>query len=112
MKHFTVGQQLYCVPSDSRYFEPRYVTIDKVGRTLLHFKKDDFATPCDMSTMCGKDWPHEKFFMSKEEYEHVKACDNARYILHHRPYTIEEIVKVVAVLGYDTVEDFVKAEWK
>src|SRR5215467_6214163 len=111
MNTFTVGQQLWYVPS-RKYARPEYVEVEKIGRVWITLRGGDRI---DRQTLLadgrGYASPGQCYF-SKEDYEREVALDTAwgslrRAIDRGRPkhLTLEQILQTHRMLSASQQDD-------
>lgn len=71
---FTVGQELYYVPGDQRWYKPCNVQIEKVGRQYLTIKGR--RNRVNIESMRDENYAGT-YYLSKEDYETKQAVDEA-----------------------------------
>lgn len=95
MKEPKIGETYYCVFYDKRY-EPKYITVDKVGRkyfysSYLKFDKETFIEDN------GQYSPSCQLYDNKEQYELVLKARKCWQIIEDRLYrkmSYEEIIEL------------------
>lgn len=95
MEEPKVGETYYCVYNDTRY-EPKYITVDKVGRKYFYagWLKFDKETFIEDNGQCN---PSCRLYDNKEQYElklKVRTCWRLIRDSLYRKMTDEETIEL------------------
>lgn len=79
-KDLKVGDEVFLVESDRRRCNPRYVTVEKVGRKYVYLKLGPYTTQRieewdnnGYSIAHSSDYPHCNIYTTQEEYQALQS---------------------------------------